>query len=226
MIRFRDIRDASAAGSYYGRSNGGYYLDDSDLKREVGGKAAALLGLGTQPDFEQFKNLLQGLDPNTGEQLTAKLVDHRLAGWDLTASIPKGVSIALERGDTRIHEALWEANREAISEIETLVTTRIRKGGANDEKVTGNAIFFSFEHPETRPAKSDNMPDPDRHIHNVMCNITWAADEEQWKAIRFRPIMDTRRLFDRSFDARLASKLTDLGYNIETKHKDEGPCGP
>ena len=35
--------------------------------------------------------------------------------------------------------------------------------------------------------------------------------------------MDLRKYFDRRFDLRLASKLTDLGYAIETKYKpDEG----
>src|SRR5438128_2456040 len=110
MLRFRDIRDVKAAASYYSTSDSSkYYLDAPDLHREVGGEAAKLLGLGEQPDYEQFKRLLQGLDPHTGEQLTAKLVDNRLAGWDITASIPKGVTIALERGDKRIHDALWEA---------------------------------------------------------------------------------------------------------------------
>ncbi|HEX4610758.1 MAG TPA: relaxase domain-containing protein [Urbifossiella sp.] len=111
MIRFRDIRDANAAGSYYGKSDGGYYLDASDLRRGVGGKGAHRLGLESTPDFDQFKRLLQGLDPHSGDQLTAKLVEHRLAGWDITATIPKGVTIAIERGVTRVHQARWEAVR-------------------------------------------------------------------------------------------------------------------
>ena len=71
MLRIHPIADAKAAESYYGKSDGGYYLDDNELRREVGGKAAKLLGLSDKADAEQFKRLLNGLDPKTGEQLTA-----------------------------------------------------------------------------------------------------------------------------------------------------------
>ena len=39
--------------------------------------------------------------------------------------------------------------------------------------LTGNLVWFAFEHPETPPAKADNMPDPDRHIHFVIPNLTY-----------------------------------------------------
>ena len=225
MIRFHAISSAEGAIAYFGSADGGYYLDGSDLHREWTGLGAARLGLAGPPDFEHFKNLIRGLDPRTGEQLTAKLVDNRIPAWDITASVPKGVTTALEMGDQRIHEALWEANREAMAELERYVTTRVRKGGEHDDRITGNMVCFSVEHPETRPAKSDNKPDPDRHIHNVMMNVTYDHSEGEWKAIKFRPIMDMRRYFDRSFDLRLSTKLADLGYEIETKWKPDEKGG-
>lgn len=221
MLRFRPIKDAKAAGTYYGKSDGGYYLDSSELRREVGGNAAKLLGLEQTPDFEQFKRLLQGLDPHDGDKLTAKLVKGRLAGWDVTACVPKGVTIAMQAGDSRVHDALWQAGREAMADLEAMVTTRVRKGAEQDDRVTSNMIWYGFEHPETRPAKEDGMPAPDRHIHFVIPNVTWDAREQEWKAIKFRPIMDMRKFFDRRFDMRLASKLTDLGYEIETKYRPD-----
>jgi conjugative relaxase-like TrwC/TraI family protein len=222
MLRFRPLADAKAALSYYGKSDGGYYLDGSDLRREVGGKLAEMLGLSGEPDPQQFERLLNGLHPKSGEQLTAKLVDNRLAGWDVTASVPKGVTIAAERGDRRVSAAIWEAGREAMADLEQNITTRERAGGRYGDRVTGNMAWFGFEHPETRPAKEDGMPDPDRHIHFVIVNATYDAAEGKVKAIKFRPIMDDRKFFDRCFDHRLASKLTDLGYEIETKRKADG----
>ena len=41
------------------------------------------------------------------------------------------------------------------------------------------------------------MPQPDRHIHVVIFNLTWDEEEQQWKAVKFRPIMDLRKFFDR-----------------------------
>lgn len=216
MLRFRPITDAKAAAGYYGKSDGGYYLDSAELRREVGGKAASALSATTDP--EHLKRLLSGLDPRTGKQLTAKLVDNRIAGWDVTASVPKGVTIAIQAGDKRVQEALWEAARETMADLEAVVTTRVRKGGKEEDRVTRNMMWFAFEHPETRPAKEDGMPDPDRHIHFVIPNVTYDPAEQEWKAIKFRPIMELRKYFDRSFDLRLSSKLTDLGYEIGTKY--------
>ena len=224
MIRLRAIKDAKAAGAYYGKSDGGYYLDSSDLRREVGGSGAKRLGLETTPDFDQFRRLLNGLDPRTGEQLTAKLIPNRLAGWDVTASVPKGVSIALERGDTRVQDAIWEAGRETMADLEAHVVTRVRQGGQLADRATGNLIWYGFEHPETRPNREDGMPDPDRHIHFVIPNLTYDAHEHQWKAIKAQPVYELRKWFDRRFDLRLSSKLTDLGYQIETRMKPD-PTG-
>ena len=50
------------------------------------------------------------------------------------------------------------------------------------------------------------MPDPDRHIHFVIANLTWDDVEQKWKAVKFRPIMDIRKYFDRCFDTILAGQ--------------------
>ena len=217
MLRFRASNNAKAAYFYFSKSDSG--IDANDLRSMVGGKAASMLDLDEQPDFEQFKNVLFGLHPDTGEQLTAKLVENRIAYWDITASIPKGVTIAIESGDSRVQDALWEAGRETMADIEGEVVTRKRKGGAQEDRVSGNLLWYGFEHPETRPNREDGMPDPDRHIHFVVPNLTFDPAEKEWKAIKFRPIMDLRKYFDRRFDARLARKLTDLGYEVQTKYK-------
>ncbi len=219
MLRFTPIENARQAEHYYAKSDGGYYLQADDLHREWGGKGAAQLGLSGAPDYEQFKRLIHGLDPQTGEQLTAKLIEDRIPGWDVTASVPKGVTCALEGGDSRIRQALWEAGREALADLETMATTRVRKGGKQEDRTSGNLVWFATEHPETRPAKEDGMPDWDRHIHFVVFNLTRDEVEGEWKAVKFRPIMDLRKWFSTRFDLRLASKLTDLGYEIETKYQ-------
>jgi conjugative relaxase-like TrwC/TraI family protein len=225
MLRIQPIADAKAAESYYSKSDGGYYLQADDLRREWGGKGAHTLGLSGPPDYEQFKRLIHGLDPHTGEQLTAKLVEHRIPAWDVNLHCSKGVTVALERGDSRIQGAFWEAVREAMADIETLATTRVRKGGKQEDRVTGNLVWYAVEHPETRPAKEDKMPDPHRHIHVVVFNLTYDKTEGEWKAVKFRPIMDLRKYFDRRFNQRFAHKLVELGYEVEAKWKADGKGG-
>jgi len=91
--------------------------------------------------------------------------------------------------------------------------------------LTGNLVGFAVEHAETRPAKEDGMPDPDRHVHIVLFNLTYDSVEREWKAVKFRPIMDDRKFFDRCFDLRFSHKLAELGYGIETKYKTDGKGG-
>jgi conjugative relaxase-like TrwC/TraI family protein len=152
------------------------------LHREWGGRASSLLGLTGSPEFEQFRWLLHGLDPRTGKQLTARLDDDRLAGWDVMACVPKGVTLVIERGDDRVRDLVWQADRWAMADLERYATTRVRKGGVHDERVTGNLAWYSVEYPETRPVEDETlpkdhpwreMPDPDWHNHNVIVNHTW-----------------------------------------------------
>lgn len=231
MIRMKPVKDVKKAEAYYAKSDGGYYANENGMHCEWGGLAADKLGLTGPPAFEQFGRVLRGLDPNSGAQLTAKLVDGRIAAWDVTASVPKGVTTALEMGDDRIRGLLWQANRRAMADLEGYATTRVRVGGKQEDRVTGNLAWYSTEHAETRPVEDASlpedhrwrlMPDPDRHIHNVISNLTFDQAEGKWKAVKFRPIMDLRKYFDRRFDHYLAGLLTDAGYGIETKWKTDG----
>jgi conjugative relaxase-like TrwC/TraI family protein len=225
MLRFTPIQDAGAAAGYYGKTDGGYYLDGPELHREVGGRGAGILGLLDKPDFKQFERLLNGLHPLTGERLTARLVEDRVAGWDMTASVPKGVTEAVEGGDERVRDALWQAVREAAEDVQGLVTTRVRKGGRQEDRLTGNMIWYAFEHPETRPTEEDGMPRPDRHIHVVIPSVTLDPSEGQWKAIKWRPVVSLRKYFSHRFDLRLSTKLTELGYRIETVYQPDEKGG-
>jgi hypothetical protein len=75
--------------------------------------------------------------------------------------------------------------RETMADIENRMETRVRgKGGdgqvRNEERITGNLIYASFVHTETRPI--DGIPDPHYHIHAFTFNATFDAEEERWKA--------------------------------------------
>jgi conjugative relaxase-like TrwC/TraI family protein len=225
MLRMIPIADAKRAATYFGKSDGGYYLDKDDLKREWGGKAAVKLGLTGTPELEQFTRLIHGLDPHTGKQLTAKLIEERIPAWDFTACLPKGVTTALERGDSRIREALWAAGNESMEDVEQLATTRVRKGGRDADRITGNLAWFAVEHFETRPTEQDGMPDWDRHLHYVVFNATKDDVEQEWKAVKMRPVFDLKKYFSHRFDLRMAAKLAELGYDIDTKLKPDGRGG-
>jgi conjugative relaxase-like TrwC/TraI family protein len=232
MLRMRPVgkgeQGAKRADLYYEKTDTGYYADKDSLHCEWGGKGAPLLGLTGPPDYEHFKRLIRGLDPRTGEQLTARLRDDRIPCWDVTASIPKGATIAIEGGDSRVEEKLWESVREAMSMVEGYATTRVRVGNKQEDRLTQSLLWYAVEHPDTRPVEDESLPKdhrwrvmplPDRHIHIIIPNLTWDSVEQQWKAVKFRPIMDLRKYFDRCFDSIFAAKLADLGYPLKTEWK-------
>jgi conjugative relaxase-like TrwC/TraI family protein len=211
------IEDAKQAEAYYSKSDGGYYMDDADLGREWMGRGAELLGLKGAPQFDEFRRLIHGLEPHSGEQLTAKLIQDRIPGWDINLHCPKKITLAIERGDDRLQAAFWEAARETFADIEQQATTRVRKSGRQEDRLTGNLVGYAVEHAETRPAKDDKMPDPQRHIHVVCFNLTHDEKEDAWKAVKFRPVMDDRKWLDRRFNQRFSAKVAALGYEVETK---------
>jgi conjugative relaxase-like TrwC/TraI family protein len=114
MLRIIPIAIAKAAESYYAKSDAGYYLDQEQQRCEWIGRGAGMLGLEGTPEFEQFKRLIHALDPHTGKQLTARLDDDRLPGWDVNVHCPKGVTTAIEQGDRRIDDAFWTTVRETV----------------------------------------------------------------------------------------------------------------
>jgi conjugative relaxase-like TrwC/TraI family protein len=230
MLRMKPVGSPKRAESYYAKTDGGYYQAGNGLRCWWGGKGADLLGLtGLTPVDDYFKNLVYGRDPRTGEQLTARLVDNRIPAWDVTACVPKRVTELAEGGDERVPPAIRRALERAMKKVEQYATTRVRVDGKQEDRVTSNLIWYAVEHPDTRPVEDETlpeghkwkiMPDPDRHIHVVIFNLTWDNDEQKWKAVKFRPIMDLRKYFDRCFDAELAAELADLGYPIKTEWKE------
>ena len=102
MLRMKPVgkgeQGAKRAELYYEKTDSGYYQAEGGLHSEWGGKGAPKLGLEGPPDYEHFKRLIRGLDPWTGEQLTARLRDDRIPCWDVTACIPKGVTLCHRAG--------------------------------------------------------------------------------------------------------------------------------
>ncbi len=231
MLRFKPVSNGKRAEDYYSATDGGYYLDGTGLKSKFGGIGADRLGLtALSPTYDHVKNLGRGLDPFTGEQLTARLRANRIWGWDATGSVPKGVTEALEGGDERIQPSFWRALERAMKRVEKYAATRVRLDGRYEDRVTANLVWYAIEHPETRPVEDESlpdghrwklMPDPDRHIHVIIFNETWDEEEQRWKAVKFRPIMDLRKYFSQCFDAELAAEMAGLGYEIETTFKPD-----
>lgn len=154
------------------------------------GKGAELLGLRGEIEREDFVALVENKMPRSGNPLTVRTREDRIVGWDFTFSVPKSVSLYLaENEDKAVERLIHEAFKETMSDLEASMETRVRGKDENglqryENRTTGNMVYASFVHKETRPVKG--IPDPDWHIHAFAMNGTFDSEEGRWKAGKVR----------------------------------------
>ncbi|UYV13475.1 MAG: relaxase domain-containing protein [Phycisphaera sp.] len=222
MLRMTTIVSAEGAKSYFREalSRGEYYADEKVLDQEVvgewGGLAAERFGLSGLVTRDAFESLCDNRIPQTGEPLTPRTKDQRRVGYDLTWSVPKSVSLAMDLGgDRRIAEAFRESVRETMRELEADAETRVRRGGADHNRPTSNLLWAEFTHFTARPV--GGIPDPQAHVHCVVFNATWDQEESRWKAADLGRIKTDAPYFQAAQQARLKEKLVGLGYDVERR---------
>ena len=220
----RVIVNASSAGakSYYssGLSREDYYAKgkSQEIIGEWGGKGAERLGLKGTVEKDQFAALCDNINPDTGEQLTARNNENRRVGYDLNFHAPKSVSICYALNeDENIMTAFRSSVKETMGEIEKDMQARVRIYGQNDNRETGNLIYGEFIHTTARPV--DGMPDPHLHAHCFTFNATYDEVEGKWKAGEFGTIKKDAAYFEAYFHAAFSSKLDEMGYGIERTDK-------
>ena len=217
MIRISQQDSASAAKKYY--STADYYTEGQELVGSWGGKGASRLGLSGTVDKDSFERLCDNLDPRTGEQLTVRTRTERTVGYDFTFSVPKSVSLLYAlSGDQEILEAFRSSVDETMREMETEMQTRVRTGGQDTNRTTGNMVWAEFIHTTSRPV--DGLPDPQLHSHVFVFNTTWDHEENRWKAGQFRELKRDAPYFQAAFRVRLANHLQDIGFGVERKRDD------
>src|ERR1700678_2669657 len=217
MIRVTPQKSAKDAKRYYATAD--YYSEGQEIIGLWGGKGAEKLGLSGTVDKLSFERLCDNLDPRTGEPLTVRTRSERTVGYDFTFSVPKSISLLYAMsGDEEILQAFREAVDETMREIEAEMKTRVRKGGKDEDRVTGNMAWAEFIHTTSRPV--DGLPDPQLHAHVFAFNTTWDEEERRWKAGQFADIKRDSPYFQAAFRVRLANRLQELGFGVERKRDD------
>ena len=216
MLRVIAHKSAAAAKKYYEEElkRGDYYAEGKEVAGKWHGKAARRLGLNGPVKAEEFAALIDNRHPVTGEKLTPRMKADRRVGYDINFHAPKSVSIvhALS-GDERILSAFRVAVAETMEEIEALAATRVRKGGAQSERFTGNLAWAEFVHFTARPVKG--VSDPHLHAHLFTANLTHDEVEDRWKAASWAGIKKDAPYCEAVFHSRLSAKIAELGYGIE-----------
>lgn len=203
---------------------GDYYAEGQTVAGEWFGQGAEKLSLKGRIEEADFLALCEGMNPKTGEQLTARLnsrrhenglsVANRRVFYDFTLSPPKSVSILGLYQDDRILKLHQRAVKSALSELEIFAETRVRKAGAKDERMTGNVIAGIFRHDTSREL------DPHLHTHCVVFNATFDPTELRWKALEVQGMFRAQRFVENLYYHELAKGLHSLGYQIENHARD------
>jgi len=198
---------------------GDYYDEGQRVAGEWFGLGAQRLGLAGRVRADAFLRLCENQHPSSGETLTQRLNTTRTEGgensanrrifFDFTFSPPKSVSIAGFLGrDERILEAHARAVRSALAEFESFAATRIRVGGAQSDRLTGNFTAALFTHDTSRAL------DPHLHTHCIVFNATFDAVENRWKALQNYELLRARKFAENAYYHEFARELRSFGYRI------------
>jgi len=203
------------AKSYFdkGLARDDYYTKDEIIGR-WGGKGAERLGLDGAVTPEAFHSLCDNINPVSGEKLTARTRENRTVGYDFNFHAPKSLSVLYTlSGDERLLDAFRSSVKDTMQELEAEVKTRVRRGGANEERTTGNLVYGEFVHLTSRPV--GGVPDPHLHAHCFVFNATHDQVEDKWKAAQFRDVVRDAPYWEAAFHARLSRSVAELGYGVE-----------
>jgi conjugative relaxase-like TrwC/TraI family protein len=227
MLTIRAMSDGAGYSANHLEHND-YYSENERIQGEWFGRGAEMLGLRGEVQNKQFEAVRQGLHPDTGEFLRQRHSADRIANdgttqskartlYDFTVSAPKSVSILAGPGeDGRLVEAHRKAVKEALEELEAHAETRVRQGGANHDRTTGNLVVAAYHHDSSREL------DPQLHTHAVAANLTYDGTEGRWKALQASEIYEHRAYLTEVYRNALAREVEQLGYQIENRRDAKG----
>jgi conjugative relaxase-like TrwC/TraI family protein len=211
MLRINQNNSASRAKSYFRLSE--YYSEGQELEGTWRGKGAERLGLSGGISKGAWDAICDNRNPATGEKLTPRQKSDRRVGYDFNFHVPKSVSLLYGlTNDPRILDAARDSVNDTMVEMEREMKTRVRRGGRNEERTTGEMIWGEYVHFTSRPI--GGIPDPHLHAHCFVLNTTFDEKEGRWKAASFADLKRDAPYFEAGFHSRMASRMAALGLPI------------
>jgi len=215
MISVTHFTNTKEAKDYHAHlSRDDYFGKDAREMPVYEGRTAELLGIkGMEATKESFYALCENRHPATGERLTSRTRDDRRIMTDVTFDVGKSVTLAALY-DKRIDGLVDASIRETMNDIESEMAVRVRKGGKDTDRKSGNIIYVVWQHETTRPLE-DGTVDAQKQRHVTVINVSHDPKEGILKACQWGNIVRDKAWYQSAFHARLASKLKAIGYGIE-----------
>jgi conjugative relaxase-like TrwC/TraI family protein len=182
-----------------------YYAGGAEARGTWIGSGGASLGLAGPVDGDALRRVLAGLDPLDGTPLRNSSSPVQVAGFDLTFSAPKSVSVLFGIGDRELRGAVRAAHDraalEAVGYLErSAAAVRRGHGGAEVVPATG-LVAAAFRHRTSRAG------DPQLHTHVLVANLGRGPDG-RWSALDGRRLYAHARAASFVYQAVLRAELT------------------
>ena len=217
MITIQQLRDADGASRYFSELDD-YYREGGSAPAELAGSGATRLGLDGAFDKTRATAFAAALRGEVAGQQVGDPARHR-AGYDLTFSAPKSVSVAaLVAGDDRLAAAHDRAARAALAHIEAhaLVTRQRGADGKGYAWRQVDGIAGVFRHTTNR------RTEPDLHSHVVIANAGYDRTTGRWVSIDGKELFAVQREAGTLYMAELARGAREAGYEIDWTINDKG----
>jgi conjugative relaxase-like TrwC/TraI family protein len=207
--------NAASASRYYSHlQRDDYYSREGEPPGRWAGKGAERLSLNGPVTQTEFDAALRGIDPKTGErlaQLGGRGREHA-AGWDMTFSAPKSVSVLWALSEAPERQMIAQAHRSAVlvasARLEaTAGWARRGRAGATREQTAG-LLMAQFDHHTSRES------DPQLHTHTFIFNLAPRRDGS-WGAIVSRELYKAQKQAGAAYRQTLALELQRQGIRLE-----------
>ncbi|NVM96193.1 MobF family relaxase [Arthrobacter wenxiniae] len=161
-------------------------IDRQQLQPVTAAEAKAVFSLAQDPDTQAILGRPHSqttVASRSGERQQRDAV----AGFDLTFSVPKSVSVLWAVADNDVRQQILDAHHRAVSTVlawleQEAIHTRTGRNGVAHVGTKG-AIAAAFDHWESRAG------DPQLHTHLVIANRVQRRSDDAWATI------DSRALF-------------------------------
>lgn len=148
---------------------------------------------------------------------------HAVAGFDLTFSVPKSVSVLWGVADAVTQERIAAAHHAAVADVidffeREIAATRAgfsdREGAVAQVGVAGIAAV-AYDHFDSRAG------DPQLHTHVVVANKVLSVMDQRWRSLDGRPVFASRTGLSEHYNALLADRLARV-LGVEWERRERG----
>ena len=169
-----------------------------------------------------------GKDPVTGQPLgrgattyaaaEGRRARHAMAGFDLTFTVPKSVSVMWALADEPTRALITRAHHQAVADAlgfleQRVASTRVGHAGAQSMAVRG-LVAAAFDHWDTRAG------DPDLHTHVVIANKVQGVDGK-WRSLDGRRLHKATVAVSELYDDLIADRVAEV-LPVGWSHRDRG----